>query len=103
METSFTTASPQWVSVPKSLVSLFVFIFCFTSFQRDLFAFLGIWGPPPVFRSCSVEIAPHADDLLMYLSGRKWSLSPISPPSWNASPTTALLTTALYSFVGYVP
>ena len=76
VETSFTTESPEWVSVPKSLVSLFVFIFCFTSFQRDSFAFLGIWGPPPVFRSSFVEIAPHADDLLMYLWGRKWSPSP---------------------------
>ena len=100
METSFTTASPEWVSAPKSFVSLFAFMFCSTSFQRDWFAFLGIWGPPPVFRSCFVEIAPHTDDLLMYLWGRKWSPCPIPPPSWDASPTTALLTAAPHSFVG---
>ena len=100
VETSFTTASPEWVSVPKSFDSLFVFIFCSTSFQRDWFAFLGIRGPPPVFGSCFVEIAPQVDELLMYLWGRKWSPSPVPPPSGDASPTAALLTAALHSFVG---
>ena len=41
---SFTTPSLGGVSVPKSFVSLFVFIFCPTSFWRDWFSFLGIWG-----------------------------------------------------------
>ena len=78
--------SPGWVSVLKSFVSLLVFIFCPPSFWRDWFAFLGISGPPPAFRSCSVEVAPHADDLSMYLWGRKWSPHPIPPPSWDHLP-----------------
>lgn len=100
METSFTTASPEWGSVPKSFDSLFVFIFCSSSFQRDWVAFLGIQGPPPVFGSGFVEIAPHVGDLLVRLWGRKWSPRPVPPPSGDASPTTALLTAALHSFVG---
>ena len=77
----FMTPSPGWVSVPKSFVSLFVFIFFPTSFCSYWFA-LGIWGPLPVFRICFLEAAPHADNLLMYLLGRKWSPHPISLPSW---------------------
>ena len=37
---SFTTPSTEQVSVPRSFVSLFIFIFRPTSFQRDWFAFL---------------------------------------------------------------
>ena len=69
---SFRIPSSGQVSVPKSFVSTFVFIFCPTSFWRDWFASLGIWGPLPVFRSCFVEDTPNVDIPLMYLWGRKW-------------------------------
>ena len=68
---SFTTPSPGWVSIPKCFVSLFIFIFCPISFERDWFAFLGIQGSPSALWSCFVEVAPHADDLLMYWRGIK--------------------------------
>ena len=55
------------VPIPKSYVSLFVFILCPVSFLGDWFAFLDIWGPLPAFSICSVEVAPHADDILMYI------------------------------------
>ena len=61
---SFTTPSPGWVSTPKSFVSLFIFISCPISCERDWFAFLGIWGSPPALWSCFVEVVRHADDLL---------------------------------------
>ena len=67
---TFMIPSPGWVCVLKSFVSLLVFIFYPTSFWRDWFAFLGIWDPPPAFRSCSMEVASHADDLSMYLWGK---------------------------------
>ena len=71
---TFMTPSPGWVSVLKSFVSLSVFIFCPTSFWRDWFAFLGIWDCPPAFRSYSVEVVPHTDDLSMYLWGESGRL-----------------------------
>ena len=51
------------------------------SFQREWAAFLGVWCPPPVLRSCFVEFAQHSDDLSMNLLGRKWSPCPIPLPS----------------------
>ena len=51
----------------KSFVSVFVYIFCPILFQGVWFTFLDIWVPLPAFKSCSVGIVPHADDLLMYL------------------------------------
>ena len=83
---SFTTPSPAGVSVPKSFVSLFVFILCSTSFWRDWFSFLGIWDPPSAFRNCSVGVAPHSDHSLMFLWGRKWSPYPILLLSWEHPP-----------------
>ena len=80
---SFMTPSPGRVSVLKSSVLLFIFILCPISFPRDWFAFLGIWCCLPVLISCSVEIAPRADHLLIYLLGRKWSPHPIPLPSWD--------------------
>ena len=74
---SFTTPSLGWVSVPNSFVSVFIFIFCPTSFWRKWAAFLGAWCPPPTFRSCFVEFAQRSIDLLMNLLGRKWSPCPI--------------------------
>ena len=53
---SFTTPSPGQVSFPKSFVSVSSFIFCPTSFQIDRAAFLDVWCPLPVFRSCFVEV-----------------------------------------------
>ena len=59
-----------------TLLTLFLsFIFCPTSFQREWAAFLGTWSPPPVFRSCFVEIAQHSNDLLMNL----WREKVVSP------------------------
>ena len=72
----------------KPFVSLFVFIFCPTSFCGDLFAFLEIWGHLLAFR-CSVRVVPYADECWMYL----WeSLSPfaITLPSWK-SPQTVFI------------
>ena len=58
------------------LLTLFLsFIFCPTSFHREWAAFLGTWSPPPVFRSCIVEIAQHSNDLLMNL----WREKVVSP------------------------
>ena len=37
------------------------------SFVLHNFREIGIWGPLPTLRSCLVEVAPHADDILMYL------------------------------------
>ena len=73
---SFTTPFPGLVSTSKSFVSLFIFIFYPTSFQRDWLAFLSIWGPLPAYRSCFGEVASCTDDPLMYLWGRKWSPHP---------------------------
>jgi len=51
-----------------SLLSLFLsFIFCPTSFQREWAAFLGVWCPPPAFRSCFVEFVQRSNDLSMNL------------------------------------
>ena len=66
---SFTTASPGWVSLPNSFVSLLSFIFCPTSFWREWAAFLGAWCPPPAFRSCFMEVAQHSNDFLMNCGG----------------------------------
>ena len=51
--------------------------------SKRLVCLSGIWGPLPVFRSCFVEVALHADDLLVYLWARKWSLHPIRLPFWD--------------------
>ena len=69
------------VSIPNSFVSFFIFYICPTFFQRERAAFLGAWCPPPVFRSCFVEVFQHSDDLLMNSLGRKWSPCPIPPSS----------------------
>ena len=47
----FTTPSPRWVSIPNSFVSLFVFMFCPTSFQREWAPSLGAQCPLSGFRS----------------------------------------------------
>ena len=83
---SFTTPYPGGISFPEFSVSLFVFIFCPTSFWRDGVAFLGICSPLPAFRSCFVEVAPRVDNLLMYLWGRKWCSLAIPRPSWDRLP-----------------
>ena len=69
------------VSILDSFVCLFIFIFCFTSFQRQWATFLGALCPPPAFRSCFVKFAQHSNVLLMNLWGRKWFPHPIPPPS----------------------
>ena len=66
---SFTTYSPGWVSVPNSFVSLFLCIFCPTSFWRQWAAILGAWCPPPVFRGCFVECAQCSNDLRWICGG----------------------------------
>ena len=84
----FTTHSLGQVSVPNSLSLFLSFIFCPTSFWREWAAFLGTWCPPPVFRSCFVEVAQQSNDLLMNLWERVASLSYSSailglPPGHN--------------------
>ena len=79
----FHDSLPRNGSKSLHLLSLFSsFIFCATFFQRDLADILGAWCPLPAFRSCSVEVAQHSNDLLMNLWGWKWSPHPIPPPSW---------------------
>ena len=58
LETSPSQLPPQDRSLSLTLLSLFLsFIFCPTAFQRKCPAFLGAWCPPPVFRSCFVQVA----------------------------------------------
>ena len=84
VETSPSRLPPQVGSLSLTLLSLFLsFLFCPTFFQREWAPFLGAWCPLPAFRSCSVEVAQHSNDLLMNLWGRKWSPRPIPPPSWD--------------------
>ena len=87
---SFTTTSPGWVSTPKLFVSLFIFYLCPMSFQRDWVAFLGVWSPLLAFRISFVEVAPHSNDRLMYLWGRKWSPYPIPAPPWYHPPPISM-------------
>ena len=65
--------SPGQVFIPKFLSFFLSFIFCPTSFWRELAAFLGVQCPPPAFRSGFVEVAQYSNDLLMKFWGRKWS------------------------------
>ena len=97
---SFTAPSPGWISVLKFFVSLSIFFLCPNSFQRDWFAFSIIWGPPSVFRNCSVDITPHADDLLIYLWGRKWSPHPIPVTSWERPHPILFLITKIINRIG---
>ena len=80
---SFMSPSPGQVSIPSLFLCFFVFYICPTSFWREWAPFLGIWCPLPAFRSCFVEVAQHSNELLMNVFGRKWSLCPIPPPSWD--------------------
>ena len=69
------TSPPSWLpsqdrSPSLPLLSPFLsFVWCPLSFQREWAAFLGAWCPPPVFKSCFVEVAWHSNDLLMNLWG----------------------------------
>ena len=78
--------SPGEVFIPKFLSFFLSFIFCPTSFWRELAAFLGIQCPPPAFRSGFVEVAQHSNDLLMNFGGRKWSPCPILLLYWDCCP-----------------
>ena len=82
METSPLSRLPPQDGFPSlTLSSLFLsFIFCPTSFQREWAAFLGAWCSLP-----ASEVVQHSNDLLMNLSGRKWSPCPIPPLSWDHS------------------
>ena len=71
------------VPVQKSSVSLLVSVFCPTSLQWDLFAFLDVWDPLPAFRRCSMGFVLHASDFFIYLWERG-SPCPIPPPSWRS-------------------
>ena len=71
---------PQDMSLSLTLLSLLCLLY-FVPFWRDLAAFLGVWCPLPVFRSCSVEVTQHSKDLLRNLWGRKWSPHPDPLPS----------------------
>ena len=68
---------PRTSLVSNSFVSLFIFYILSISFQREWAAFLGVWCPLLVFRSCFVEFAEHSNDLLKNFWGRKWSPCPI--------------------------
>ena len=88
---SFMTPSPGWVSVPKILCLPFHHYPLSYLISKRLVTFLGIWGPPPAIKSCFVKVAPHADDFLMYLWGRKWPSHPIPLPSWDRLSTVIFL------------
>ena len=80
---SFMIHSPGWVSIPKSVVSDFVFIFCPTSFWREWVAFLGAWFPllcseVVLWKLLNIQII-----FLMNFLGRNWSPHPIPSPSWD--------------------
>ena len=76
-------------SLPEVLVSPLFFCLCFffcpTQVRGEFLAFWEVWGLLPVFSRCSVGAVPHADIVLMYLWGGRWSprLSPL--PSWRSS------------------
>ena len=53
------------------------------SFWGDWLAFLEVWGLLPAFR-CSVGVAPHADEFLIYLLARSWSPHLIPLLSWKS-------------------
>lgn len=44
------------VPIPKFFVSIYIIIFCPTSFWGDWFTFLEVWSTLPVFRRCSVGV-----------------------------------------------
>ena len=58
--------------------------------MKRLVCLSGYWGFLPLFKSCFVEVAPHADDLLMYWWGKKWSPILFLCYLWNV-PSTAYL------------
>ena len=61
---------PQDGSPSLTLLSFFLSVtFCPTSFQSEWTAFLGAWYPPPVFRSCFVEVAQHSNDFWWICEG----------------------------------
>ena len=68
---------------PNSYLNLFAFYILSHHLLKEWAAFLGAWCPPPAFRSYFLEVAQHSNDLLMNLSGRKWSPHAIPPPSWG--------------------
>ena len=84
METSPPSRLPpqDWSLYLTLLSPLLFFIFCPTSFQREWAAFLGSWCPPPVFRSCFMEVSQHSDDHLIHFGRRKQSPHSIPPPFW---------------------
>ena len=94
---SFMTPSPGWITVPNSLVSLFVFYICPTYFWREWADFLGAWCPLPAFRSCLVEVTQHSNDLFINIWGRKWSSWPIPPPSWDCPHECWILSQVFHS------
>ena len=91
---SFTTLSPGRIPRPEILCLPFCLYPCPTSFRGDWFASLDIWGPLLAFRSCSMGIVPHGEDLLMYLWWKRWSLCSILLPSWSL-PCHFILNTAM--------
>ena len=56
----FTTPSPGWVSIPNSSVSLFMFYILSYFLSKRMACLSGCLCPPPVFRSCFVEVAQHS-------------------------------------------
>ena len=74
---------PGCRSLFQTPLSLFIFIFCPTSFWGDWLAFLEVWGLLPAFRRCSVWVVSCAHVFLIHLWGGRWSprLPPL--PSWK--------------------
>ena len=77
----FKTSFPEWISVPTSFFSLFIFYIFSYLLSKTMGCFSGAWCPLPAFRSCFLEFTQSSNVLLMNLWERKWSPHPIPPPS----------------------
>ena len=79
------------VSIPKSFVSLFLFISSPTSLWSNWLAILGIWCPLPAYRTCLVKVTPYPDNLLRYLLRKNRTPSRMSLPSKDQIAVAKLL------------
>ena len=68
---SFTTPSPEWISVPKSFASVFFFYILSYFLSKRLGCFSGCLMSSSSIQKLFVEVSQHSNDLLMNLWGRK--------------------------------
>ena len=70
---SFTTPSPEWISIPKSFVSVFIFYILSYFLSKRLGCFSGCLMSSASIQKLFVEVSQRSNDLLMNLWGRKRS------------------------------